>query len=210
VTLVSAGAATFDTRSLSWSQRRRTPRPPGIRPPRATMQCWPSGGEVSPSKRRDPGSDNRGRRYLLAVSGTKGPARYYLFDNEDDVLVDVGRSSRAHEHLSRWELAVVLPALHTLGAATGDGGPIMMPPFFVEEQRADGIKWLYGADATCRCFPAAPPMRRPDSSGRSWSSAMSSGRSSRMSSCSTQPADDAHRLPGVAEADHGPSPGAGA
>jgi hypothetical protein len=51
------------------------------------------------------------------------------------------------KHLSRWELAVVLPALHTLGAATGDGGPIMMPPFFVEEQRADGIKWLYGADA---------------------------------------------------------------
>ena len=59
------------------------------------------------------------------------------------------------KHLSRWELAVVLPALHTLGAATGDGGPIMMPPFFVEEQRADGIKWLYGADADLPSFLVA-------------------------------------------------------
>ena len=41
------------------------------------------------------GSDKAGRRYLLAVSGTKGIGRYYMFDSQDDILVDVGRSSLA-------------------------------------------------------------------------------------------------------------------
>jgi hypothetical protein len=41
------------------------------------------------------GSDQAGRRYLLVVSGTKGVGRYYLFDSQDDLLVDVGRSALA-------------------------------------------------------------------------------------------------------------------
>jgi len=49
-------------------------------------------------------------------------------------------------NLARWSLAVLLPALPALGAAPGEGGTVMMPPFFVEERLIDGIRWLYGAD----------------------------------------------------------------
>jgi hypothetical protein len=96
VTLVSAGAATFDTRSLSWSAAPADSAPAG-HPTAARDDAMLARVEGKFPHRNVEilGSDNRGRRYLLAVSGTKGPARYYLFDNEDDVLVDVGRSSRA-------------------------------------------------------------------------------------------------------------------
>jgi len=39
-------------------------------------------------------SDKAGRRYLLGVTGAKG-TRYYVFDSQDELLVDVGRSSHA-------------------------------------------------------------------------------------------------------------------
>jgi hypothetical protein len=48
--------------------------------------------------------------------------------------------------LSRWAFAVVAPVLPALGAAPAVDHPIVMPPFFVEEPKADAIDWLYGAD----------------------------------------------------------------
>jgi hypothetical protein len=49
-------------------------------PPRAVVVC---------------GSDRAGNRFLLEVSGGEGPARYYVFDRVNDVLVDVGRTARS-------------------------------------------------------------------------------------------------------------------
>ena len=40
------------------------------------------------------GSDSTGRRYLIAVADNKGATRYFVFDDKDDVLVDVGRAAR--------------------------------------------------------------------------------------------------------------------
>jgi hypothetical protein len=47
-------------------------------------------------------------------------------------------------------LAVFLPAMRAAGAPSGSDAPILMPPFLVEEQRADGIEWVYGGGTDIR------------------------------------------------------------
>ena len=96
VALVSAGAATFDTKARSWSAAPADSAPAGRAAPAHDDALQARVEEKFPHRNVEIlGSDDAGRRYLLAVSGAKGPARYYLFDKTDDVLVDVGRSGRA-------------------------------------------------------------------------------------------------------------------
>ena len=45
---------------------------------------------------------------------------------------------------SRLALAALLHLTQTMGAAPGTGAPVLMPPFMVEEQKGDGIEWIYG------------------------------------------------------------------
>jgi len=95
ITLTSTDVLTFDTVARSWSapmagqatadretvinQDEMQAKVEGKFPHRATVIL---------------DSDSAGRRYLLAVADTKGATRYYVYDNKDDVLVDVGRSGR--------------------------------------------------------------------------------------------------------------------
>jgi hypothetical protein len=96
VTFASADALAFDENARLWSAAPSEPAAAarGTIPHPEEMQArveekFPHRSVVIL------GSDHAGRRFLLAVSGTNGAARYYIFDNRDDVLVDVGRSSRA-------------------------------------------------------------------------------------------------------------------
>jgi len=96
VTLVSAGAATFDTKARSWSAAPADTATVGHATAARDDALQARLEEKFPHRTVEIlGSDDAGRRHLMAVSGAKGPARYYLYDNKDDVLVDVGRSSRA-------------------------------------------------------------------------------------------------------------------
>src|SRR5580658_10252179 len=51
---------------------------------------------------------------------------------------------------SRWTLASLLFFAHALRAAPGADAPILMPPFLVEEQKGDGIEWIYGSGGDIR------------------------------------------------------------
>jgi hypothetical protein len=51
---------------------------------------------------------------------------------------------------SRWTLASLLFLAHALRAAPGADAPILMPPFLVEEQKGDGIEWIYGSGGDIR------------------------------------------------------------
>jgi hypothetical protein len=95
VTLSSAEALSFDPGKRSWSA------------PTAEMAAIgrgaiPREGEIQAVvEGKFPhrtvailDSDKAGRRYLLGVTGAKG-TRYYVYDDQDDILVDVGRSSHA-------------------------------------------------------------------------------------------------------------------
>jgi hypothetical protein len=95
VTLASAEALAFDTSARSWSAaptdtgaavQGAVPRPDDMQ---ARVE-----GKFPHRTVAILGSDKAGRRFLLAVSGAKGAARYYIFDSQDEILVDVGRSSR--------------------------------------------------------------------------------------------------------------------
>ena len=96
VTLVSAGAATFDTRARSWSAAPADTATVGHATAARDDALQARLEEKFPHRTVEIlGSYDAGRRHLMAVSGAKGPARYYLYDNKDAMFVDVGRSSRA-------------------------------------------------------------------------------------------------------------------
>jgi hypothetical protein len=94
VTLSSAETLAFDTNARSWSAAPadQAAAEHGAAPSTGEMQARVE-GKFSHRTVAILGSDKAGRRCLLAVSGAKGAARYYIYDNQDDVLVDVGRSS---------------------------------------------------------------------------------------------------------------------
>lgn len=95
VTLSSAEALAFDPDKKSWSASAAGAAAIG----RGTI---PHQGEIQAIvEGKFPhrtvailDSDKAGRRYLLGVTGAKG-TRYYVYDDQDDILVDVGRSSHA-------------------------------------------------------------------------------------------------------------------
>lgn len=93
VTLSSNESYTFDAgghRADTWSPPARSRANPDVGkvlpaaaakfPHRAVVVC---------------GSDQAGDRFLLEVSGGEGPARYYVFDRANDVVVDLGRTTRS-------------------------------------------------------------------------------------------------------------------
>lgn len=45
---------------------------------------------------------------------------------------------------------MLLPLLHATRAAPAADKPILMPPFLVEEQKGDGIEWIYGSGGDMR------------------------------------------------------------
>jgi len=51
---------------------------------------------------------------------------------------------------SRWALAMLFPVLRAVAAGAGADEPIVMPPFLVEEQKGDGIEWIYGSESDIR------------------------------------------------------------
>jgi hypothetical protein len=95
VTLSSAGALAFDAGKRSWS-------PVAADAPAAGRGSIPRQDQMQAIvEAKFPhrtvailDSDKAGRRYLLGVTGAKG-TRYYVFDSQDELLVDVGRSSHA-------------------------------------------------------------------------------------------------------------------
>jgi hypothetical protein len=93
VTLSSAEALTFDSSKRSWSaptaEAAATGR--GAIPREGEIQAVVE-GKFPHRTVAILDSDKAGRRYLLGVTGAKG-TRYYVYDNQDDVLIDVGRSS---------------------------------------------------------------------------------------------------------------------
>jgi hypothetical protein len=96
VTLASAAVLAFDTNARSWSAAAadQAGAEHGTILHQDEMQARVE-GKFSHRTVAILGSDKAGRRYLLAVSGAKGAARYYIFDNQDDILVDVGRASHS-------------------------------------------------------------------------------------------------------------------
>jgi hypothetical protein len=93
VTLASDEVLSFDIDARSWSAAS-TEKAPENRDVFHKDETKARLAEKFPHRTVEVlGSDKAGRRYLLVVSGAKGAARYYMFDSQDDVLVDVGRSS---------------------------------------------------------------------------------------------------------------------
>jgi hypothetical protein len=94
VTLSSAEALAFDSNKRSWSAAAA-----GAAVGRGAI---PREGEIQGVvEGKFPhrtvailDSDKAGRRYLLGVTGAKG-TRYYVYDGQDDVLIDVGKPSHA-------------------------------------------------------------------------------------------------------------------
>jgi hypothetical protein len=93
VTLASAETLSFDPGARSWSTAsagQAEAEHAGI--PRQVEIQARVGAMFSHRTVSVVGCDRPGRRFLVLVSGAKGAGRYYIFDNEDEVLVDVGRS----------------------------------------------------------------------------------------------------------------------
>jgi hypothetical protein len=93
VTLASAEVLSFDINARSWSAatvEKAAERREKV--PTDEMQAK-AAGKFPHRTVAVLGSDDAGRRYLLAVSVSKGAGRYYIFDSRDDVLVDLGRSN---------------------------------------------------------------------------------------------------------------------
>jgi len=93
VTLSSNESYTFDAaghRTDAWSPPVRARADPDVGkvlaavaakfPHRAVVVC---------------GGDQAGDRFLLQISGGESPARYYVFDRANDVILDVGRASHS-------------------------------------------------------------------------------------------------------------------
>jgi hypothetical protein len=95
VTLASAEVLAFDINARSWSAAPAEKAAENGNVPRWDEMQARVAQKFPHRTVAVLGSDKTGRRYLLAVSGKKGVGRYYIFDSQDDILVDVGRSNLA-------------------------------------------------------------------------------------------------------------------
>ncbi len=96
VTLASAESLGFDPKAMVWSAAPADGSAPSHGAPR-TPDGIKARIEAKFPHRTTAilGSDDAGRRFLLAVSGPRGAVRYFVYDRQDDVLVDVGRLSHS-------------------------------------------------------------------------------------------------------------------